>query len=58
MEEHRSAFKILTGKHAEKRLLERPRHKWKDNIRLDLKKIGISRMNWVDSAGLIIGEPL
>ena len=33
-----------------KRLLGRPRHRWKDNIRMDLKEIGINIRNWVDSA--------
>ena len=32
MEEGRSAFKILTGKHAEKGPLGRPRHIWEDNV--------------------------
>jgi hypothetical protein len=31
MEEGRSAFKILTGKPT-----GRPRHRWEDNIRIDL----------------------
>ena len=41
MEEGRSAFKILTGKYTGKRHLGRPRRRWKDNIRMDLKEIGI-----------------
>ena len=41
MEEGRSAFKILTGKPTGKRPLERPRRRWKDNIRIDLEEIGI-----------------
>ena len=49
MEEGRSAFKILTGKPTGKRPLGRPRHKWEDNIRMNLKKIGINTRNWVDS---------
>ena len=44
MEEDRSAFKILTGK----RPLERPRRRWEDNIRMDLKEIGINIKNWID----------
>ena len=28
----------------------KPRHRWEDNIRIDLKEIGVSRRNWVDSA--------
>ena len=50
MEEGRSGFKILTGKPTGKRSLWRPRHRWEDNIRLDLKEIGISTRNWGDSA--------
>ena len=45
MEEGRNAFKILAGKPTEKKSLGRPRHRWEDNIRMDLNKIGISMMN-------------
>ena len=40
MEEGRSASKILTGKRIGERLLRRPRHRWEDNIRMDLKRNG------------------
>ena len=50
MEESRSTFKILTGKPTGKRPLGRPRHRWEDNIRMDLEEIGINMGNWVDSA--------
>ena len=50
MEKGRSAFKILTGKPTGKRPLERPRHRWEDNIRMDLEEISINAGNWVDSA--------
>ena len=50
MEEDRSAFKILTGTPTEKRPLGRARHRWEDNIRMDLKEIGINTRNGVDSA--------
>ena len=50
MEEGRSELKILTGKPTGKRPLGRPRHRWEDNIRIDLEEIGISAGNWVDSA--------
>ena len=43
-------FKILTGKPTGKRPLDRPRRRWEDNIRMDLKEIGIDSRNWVDSA--------
>ena len=51
MEEGRSAFKILTHKPTEKTLLGRPRHRWKDNIRMNVKEIQGVRIG-------IIGEPL
>ena len=38
MEEGRSALNILKGKPTGDRHLGRPRHRWEDNIRLDLEK--------------------
>ena len=49
-EESRSAFKILTGKLTGKRPLGRSRHRFEDNIRMDLKGIGINGRNWADLA--------
>ena len=49
MEEDRSTFKILIGKPEGKRPLGRPRRRWEDNIRIDLKKIGTNTRNGVDS---------
>jgi hypothetical protein len=37
MEEGRSDLKILTGKPTWKRPLGRPRRRWEDNSRMDLK---------------------
>ena len=37
MKESRSTFKILTGKPTGKRPLGRPRRKYEDNVRVDLK---------------------
>ena len=50
MEEGRSAFKILSGKPTGKIPLGKPRRRWEDNIRMDVKEIGISTRSWVDSA--------
>jgi hypothetical protein len=36
----RNAYKILIRKHKEKRPLGRPRHRWEDNIRINLGEIG------------------
>ena len=49
MKEGCRAFKILTGKPTGKRPVERPRRRWKDNNRMDLKEIHIDTRNWVDS---------
>ena len=45
MEEGRSTFKILTDTP-----LGRPRRRWEDNIRMDIKVTGINTRNCVDSA--------
>ena len=59
MKEGRSAFKVLTGTLAGKRPLGRPRRRWEDNIRMDLKQIGINTRNWFIRLRVgIIGEPL
>ena len=50
MQECISAFKMFTSKPTGKRPLGRPRHRWEDNIRIDLEDIGINGGNWVDSA--------
>ena len=42
--------KFITGIPTEKRPLGRRRRKWEDNIRMDLKEIGINTRNWVDWA--------
>jgi hypothetical protein len=33
-----------------KRPLERPRRRWEDNIRMDLREIGWGGINWIDLA--------
>ena len=50
MKEDGSVLKILTGKPTGKRPLGRPRRKWEDNVRMNLKEIGINSRNWLDSA--------
>ena len=39
MEEGRSTYKILTGTPAGRRHLGRPRRRWEDNFRMDLKSL-------------------
>ena len=50
MEEARRAFKMFTVIPTGERPLGRPRRRWEDNIRMDLKEIDINTKNWVDSA--------
>ena len=49
MEEIKSAFKIFTGELTGKRPLGRPMCRWEENIRMNLKEIGINSRNSVDS---------
>ena len=59
MEEGKTTLKILTGTTIGKRPLGRPRHRWEDNIRMNLQEIGINTSNWVHSAqGRDFGESL
>ena len=46
----KKAFTILAGSSTGKRPLGRVRRRWEENIIINLKEIGISTRNWVDSA--------
>ena len=54
MGEGKSVFKILTAKRTQKRPLGRPWHRWEDNIRVDLKEIGINVRKWVDLPSMLL----
>ena len=41
---------MLTVKYTEKRPIGRPRLRWEDNIRMDLKEIDVNMRNWIDSS--------
>jgi hypothetical protein len=45
--EKRNASRMLVGKPEGKRLLQRPRHRWVDNIRMDLEEVGWGDVNWI-----------
>jgi hypothetical protein len=53
MGEKRNAYRILVENPEEKRPLGRPRHRWVDNIKIDLREIGWD--GGIGSIGLRIG---
>ena len=50
MEEGRVVHKVLVGKPEGKRPLGRPRHRWEDNIKMDLQEVGRGGGNWMEFA--------
>jgi hypothetical protein len=50
MGEERKVYKVLVGKSEGKRLLERLRCKWEDEIRMDLREIGWVCVEWIQLA--------
>jgi hypothetical protein len=50
MGEKRDAYRILVGKPGGKRPQGRPRHRWVDNIKIDLREIGWDGMDWIQLA--------
>jgi hypothetical protein len=50
MGEDRGVHKVLVGKPEGKRPLGRPRHRWEDNIKVNLQKVGKVRGDWMELA--------
>jgi hypothetical protein len=50
MGEKRNAYRILVGKPERKRPLGKPRRRWVDNIKMDLREIGLDGVDWIDLA--------
>jgi hypothetical protein len=40
-------YKVLVGKPEGKRPLGRPRRRWEDGIRMDLRAIGLGVVDWI-----------
>jgi len=47
MGEMKNAYKILVGKNAWKRPRVRPKHRWEENIRIDLREIRWEYVDWI-----------
>ena len=50
MDDKREAYRILVGKPEGKRPLGRPRYRWVDNIKMDLKEVGCGYLDWIGLA--------
>jgi hypothetical protein len=47
MGDRRGVYRVLVGRPKGKRPLGRPRLRWEDNIKMDLREIGIDGTNWI-----------
>jgi hypothetical protein len=45
--EGRGIYRVLAGRPEGKKPLRRPRRRWGDNIKMDLREIGIDGANWI-----------
>jgi hypothetical protein len=50
MVEGRGVYRVLVERPEGKRPLERPRRRWEDNIKMDLREIGVDGANWIQLA--------
>jgi hypothetical protein len=46
----RNVYRVLIGKPEGKRILEKPRRRWEDGIRMDLREIGLGCIDWIQLA--------
>jgi hypothetical protein len=47
MGEERKVYKVLVGKSEGRRPLGRPRRRWEDGVRMDLREIGLEGVDWI-----------
>jgi len=50
MGERREVYRVLMGKPEGMKPLGRPRHRWEDNIKMDLQEVGCRGMDWIELA--------
>jgi hypothetical protein len=56
MGERRNVYRVLMGKPEGKIPLGRPRHRWVDNIQMDLREKGWDGMDWIDLLQMVTHE--
>jgi hypothetical protein len=52
--EKSDAYRLLVGKPEGRRPLGRPRHRWVDNIRMDLGEVGWDDVDWIGTGGELL----
>ncbi|KAJ4450854.1 hypothetical protein ANN_02285 [Periplaneta americana] len=50
MDESRNAYRVLVGRPDGKRPLGRPRRRWEDNNKMDLREVGYDDRDWINLA--------
>ena len=50
MGDRRGVYRVLVRKPEGKRPMGRPRHRWEDNIKMDLQEVGCGGMDWIKLA--------
>ncbi|KAJ4432232.1 hypothetical protein ANN_20848 [Periplaneta americana] len=50
MGESRNAYRVVVGRPEGKRPLGRPRRRWEDNIKMDLREVGYDDRDWINLA--------
>jgi hypothetical protein len=48
--ESRGVHRVLVGKPKGNRTYGKPRHRWEDNIKMDLLEVGCEGMDWINVA--------
>jgi len=50
MGERRGVYRVLVGKLEGKRPFRRPRRRWQNNIKMDLREMGCGGKDWIELA--------
>ena len=48
--DRKGIYRVLVGKTEGNRLLERLRHRWEDNIKMDIEEVGCGGIDWIELA--------